>query len=154
VKDTNTTTSDNNGVITFYANGIIRWKEQGSLSLADYRTYLASNPFQLCYELATPLTYQLTPTQIEALTGANNIWASSGDVTVTVVTPETVTNNGNPAVPTVTASANMVLRWGNYSASVQQGTSTIPQLVLETGDNKICIIGTGNISFEWSEASL
>lgn len=114
----------------------------------------AGTPIQVCYELATPITYQLTPQEIEALVGTNNVWSSSGDVTVTVVTPETVTNNGLPAVPTVTASADMVLRWGNYSASVQQGTSTIPQLVLETGDNKICIIGAGNISFEWSEASL
>lgn len=109
---------------------------------------------QVVYTLATPLTYQLTPQEVEALVGTNNIWTSSGNVSVTVVTPETVTNNGLPIVPTVTASADMVLRWGNYSASVQQGTSTIPQLVLETGDNKICIIGTGNISFEWSEASL
>ena len=109
---------------------------------------------QVVYKLATPLTYQLTPQEVAALVGTNNVWSSSGDVSVTVVTPETVTNNGMPTVPTVTASADMVLRWGNYSASVQQGASTIPQLVLDTGDNKIYIIGTGNISFEWSEASL
>lgn len=109
---------------------------------------------QVVYTLATPVTYQLGAQNIEALVGTNNIWTSAGNVSVTVVTPETVTNDGNPAVPTVTASADMVLRWGNYSASVQQGTSTIPQLVLDTGDNEICIIGTGNISFEWSEASL
>jgi hypothetical protein len=109
---------------------------------------------QVVYTLATPQTYQLTPTQIEALTGANNVWSNSGNVTLTVVTPETVTNNGSPAVPTVTASADMVLKWGNYSASVQQGTSTIPQLVLQNGANLIYIIGTGTVSFEWSEASL
>ena len=119
---------------------------------ATFKT--AMNGVKLVYDLETPLTYQLTPQEIEALVGTNNIWTSSGDVSVTVVTPETVTNNGLPAVPTVTASADMDLRWGNYSASVQQGTSTIPQLVLETGDNHIFIIGTGNISFEWSEASL
>ena len=37
---------------------------------------------QLVYELATPTTYQLTPTQIHALLGQNNIWADCGDVEV------------------------------------------------------------------------
>lgn len=37
---------------------------------------------QLVYELATPQTYQLTPTQIHALLGQNNVWADCGDVEV------------------------------------------------------------------------
>ena len=37
---------------------------------------------QICYELAAPITYQLTPQQITALQGQNNIWASTGDITV------------------------------------------------------------------------
>lgn len=36
-----------------------------------------------CYEIETPQTYQLTPTQIDLLKGANNLWQSeNGDVTV------------------------------------------------------------------------
>ena len=35
---------------------------------------------QLVYELATPQTYQLTPTQVALLLGQNNIWADTGDV--------------------------------------------------------------------------
>lgn len=35
------------------------------------------------YELATPLTYNLTAQQISTLLGENNVWASTGDVTVT-----------------------------------------------------------------------
>lgn len=38
---------------------------------------------QVVYELDTPITIQLTPTQISTLQGANNIWADTGDVTVT-----------------------------------------------------------------------
>ena len=34
---------------------------------------------QLVYELATPITYQLTPTEITTLLGQNNIWADTGD---------------------------------------------------------------------------
>lgn len=35
---------------------------------------------QVCYTLATPTTYQLTPTQIRTLVGNNNIWADTGDI--------------------------------------------------------------------------
>ena len=34
------------------------------------------------YKIATPQTYQLTPTQVETLLGVNNIWADTGDVSV------------------------------------------------------------------------
>lgn len=34
------------------------------------------------YELATPITYQLTPTQITTLLGQNNIWCDTGDIEV------------------------------------------------------------------------
>lgn len=37
---------------------------------------------QLCYELATPITYQLTPVQITALEGINTIWADCGPVEI------------------------------------------------------------------------
>lgn len=38
---------------------------------------------QVAYQLATPITYTLTPQQITALIGTNNIWSDAGDVTVT-----------------------------------------------------------------------
>lgn len=43
----------------------------------------AMSGVQFCYELATPLTYQLTPNQIAALT-ENYVWASNG-ASITVV---------------------------------------------------------------------
>ena len=61
-------------------------KEYAS-SVAEWRTWLASNPLQIVYELATPLTYQLTPQEVQMLLGENNVWSSSGPVSVTVVTP-------------------------------------------------------------------
>lgn len=36
---------------------------------------------QLVYKLATPVTYQLTPTEIRSLLGTNNIWADCGAIT-------------------------------------------------------------------------
>ena len=70
------------GEMAFFANGIIRWKEQGSLSITDYRTYLASNPIEICYDLATPLEVQLSPAQVTTLLGENNIWADCGEISV------------------------------------------------------------------------
>lgn len=42
---------------------------------------------QVVYTLATPVTYQLTAQEIEVLVGTNNVWSSSGDVSVTVMNP-------------------------------------------------------------------
>lgn len=78
----NTTVATPEGVITFYANGIIRWKEQGSLSISDYNTYLASNPLQISYKLLTPIVVQLTPSQIATIKGINTI-ITDGNISVT-----------------------------------------------------------------------
>lgn len=40
-------------------------------TVEDWRTYLASNNLIVCYDLATPTTVQLTPTQITLLKGDN-----------------------------------------------------------------------------------
>ena len=45
--------------------------------------YLAENPLQLVFDLANPITVQLTPHEVTALLGDNNIWADSGDSEVT-----------------------------------------------------------------------
>ena len=54
----------------------------GIESITDMRAYLAENPLEVVYPLATPTTITLTPTQIDSLLGSNNVWADSGDVTV------------------------------------------------------------------------
>lgn len=36
--------------------------------------------YSIWYRLATPLTYQLTPQQIQTLVGVNNVWSEDGDV--------------------------------------------------------------------------
>lgn len=53
-------------------------------SAADFKT--AVNGVYLCYELETPETHQLTPTQVEALLGANYISADTGDISLTYLT--------------------------------------------------------------------
>lgn len=44
--------------------------------------WFAQNPTQIWYKLATPLTVQLTPSQLSTLLGQNNIWADTGNVAV------------------------------------------------------------------------
>lgn len=49
-------------------------------SVAELRAWLAENLTTVCYELTTPQTYQLTPTQVKSLLGTNNIWADTGKI--------------------------------------------------------------------------
>lgn len=51
-------------------------------TVENWKSYLNNNHLQFVFPLAEPITYQLTPTQITALLGQNNIWADTGDVQV------------------------------------------------------------------------
>ena len=68
------------GNIHFYLRGS---NNVGRLNLFLPSSTTADTPIQIFYELATPQTYQLTPTEVTALLGDNTIWADTGDVTVT-----------------------------------------------------------------------
>lgn len=50
---------------------------------ANWRSLLASNPLQVVFPLAQPLTYQLTQQEVMTLVGQNNAWVDTGDVSVT-----------------------------------------------------------------------
>lgn len=64
----------------FASGGNIRIKDESraSLSVDDYKAQMGN--VQIVYELATPITYQLTPIEVKTLLGTNNVWASSGDI--------------------------------------------------------------------------
>ena len=55
----------------------------GGSTIADYNAWIADKDYELAFELATPLTYTLTPTQLSNLIGQNSIQADAGAVTVT-----------------------------------------------------------------------
>ena len=42
--------------------------------------YAAHTPLVIVYELATPVTYQLTPTEVATILGQNNIFCDTGDI--------------------------------------------------------------------------
>ena len=77
--DTNYSVAQNNNEIWF--------SDTNFSSVDDFKAFLAAQyatgtPVQLCYELAAPTVIQLTPAQITALQGMNNIWCDAGETTV------------------------------------------------------------------------
>ena len=61
----------------------VRYADDNNLTVDDLRAWLAAEPLEIVAELIEPIPYQLTPQEVECLTGVNNIWADTGDVTVT-----------------------------------------------------------------------
>ena len=44
-----------------------------------FKAWISANNLQILYELATPITYQLTPQELNTLLGTNNIYCDTGD---------------------------------------------------------------------------
>ena len=69
-----------NGTFCIAGNGNFVIYDGRYTSASDFKT--AMSGVQLVYELAEPITVQLTPTEVSTLLGTNNVWADSGDVSV------------------------------------------------------------------------
>lgn len=59
----------------------LRFADVIGTTKAEWETYLDAHPLYICYKIATPVTYQLTPTEVRSLLGLNNIWADCGSIT-------------------------------------------------------------------------
>lgn len=70
------------GVVYISSNRQFTFNTEFS-TLADFRSWIDSNPLYVVYSLADPVAYTLTAQQITTLLGVNNIWADSGNTTVT-----------------------------------------------------------------------
>lgn len=89
---------------------------------ADFKT--AMSGVQLVYELATPQTYTLTPTEVALLLGANNVWSDTGDITATIAIPQaqfTITN------PTLFDSQPFLRVYGTGTLGINSQSVTITQ---------------------------
>lgn len=51
-------------------------------TVAQAQTWLESNPIHFVYPLASPIIYQMTPTQVKTIVGQNNIFADTGNVSL------------------------------------------------------------------------
>ena len=76
-----------NNSISYYSQYNLRVRDSRFGSISDYDAYIdaqsaAGTPVQICYKLKTPTTIQLTPAQLTALQGMNNIFCDAGETTV------------------------------------------------------------------------
>ena len=78
----NTADASDDNYVWIRSNNTVCVKDtsKASLSASDFKT--AMSGVQFVYELATPLTYQLSPQEIEALVGTNNVWSDGGPITI------------------------------------------------------------------------
>lgn len=68
--------------------------DSNDVAVQKLKLYLSTNPFSFCVVVDDPQTIQLTPQEILALSGTNNIYADTGDVTVSGrADPNAVINN-------------------------------------------------------------
>ena len=74
----------------FFNRNTVMIKDSRYTDAATFKT--AVSGVMLCYELETPTTVTLTPTQVSSLLGSNNIWADSGDVDVVYITSDFIYN--------------------------------------------------------------
>lgn len=161
-----------------------RNREAGS-TLEEYRAYLqaqnsAGTPVQVVARLATPQTYQLTPTQVLTLLGANNVWSDTGTVEAEIGENPNVLENptlfdARPLITLTNPETGATVTIGEYTLTCLEaysGTVTIdcenediysgPQNlnnkwsgsfpVLKPGNNPVSISGaTGTIKPRWWE---
>lgn len=78
---TSATQMANKSIKGYDANNYIYAKDTDYETGTAFRAAVTGQ--KIIYELATPVTYQLTPQQITALKGQNNVWCDTGNTTVT-----------------------------------------------------------------------
>ena len=65
----------------------------GATTVQDYIDFINNNDFFLSWEIATPVTYTLTPTEVRTLLGLNNIWADTGNILDLIYRKEPMTES-------------------------------------------------------------
>ena len=66
-------------ITNFATSNLVLVRDDSYTDPAVFKT--AMSGVQLVYELATPISIQLTPTEVDTLRGDNVIWADCGDIT-------------------------------------------------------------------------
>jgi phage-related protein len=94
----------------------------GVTDLATFRTWLANNPIEFTYKLATPQTYQLTPQQVTLLVGENHLWS---DGAITMQYGDDPDSLWNPtqydAGPLLAIEGNGNISFNGYTVAVDAG---------------------------------
>ena len=66
----------NSNIIFIYSGTTLT----GVTDLASFKTYLSSNPLELCYPLATPADITFTPATTDTINGMNKVSSSTGNM--------------------------------------------------------------------------
>lgn len=102
--------------ISVEANGIFHARQftSATMTVNSWKTWLESNPLQVCFPLETPQTYQLTPQHVQLLIGTNNVWSDTGDTTLKYADYPTITNSTQFASkPVIKVTGTGTVRIGN-----------------------------------------
>lgn len=113
------------------------WK--GDMSIGDTANYHSCTiPVTV---LAEPYKLQLEETEATfAVTGAKTI---------------SLYNEGKPAVPEISTTADIVIAWGSSSVAVSTGSGIlIPSFILYAGYTDVTITGSATVTFKYQEGTL
>ena len=83
--DSTTVITKNNSIAISANGGTVYLHDSAYTDAATFKTAVTGQT--LVYELATPQTYQLSPTDVALLLGVNNVWADTGETTVALESP-------------------------------------------------------------------
>lgn len=131
-----------NTIINESVNYGIALSSAGYLIVSDARytdatTYLTDmGSSELCYELATPTTIQLTPQQIQLLKGQNTLTASTGQISVTV-------NGVSGSIGALTEEVN------DHEERIEVVESKISSYVIVRSYSHLCSLVETNASYEF-----
>lgn len=100
---------------------------------------------QVVYTLAAPLTFQLTPQQVTALVGQNNVWSDGGDVTVSYTKDNGTNATLNGPVVTFSDSKAVVIPTPQFIPGIT-GTSIYRYLQGESSLQHVYDLATGETS--------
>ena len=120
-------------------NAVSTWKSGNRLIVRD-TSYTDASAFKtavsgqmLCYELAEPQTYTLTPQTINTLQGVNNVWADSGDCSIEYVRdiglaldnllPDSPTTDGTYTLVCTVTDGKATIAWQSRGASLSSPLS-------------------------------
>jgi len=99
---------------------------------------------QVVYQLATPITYNLTPTEVKSLLGVNNVWSDAGDVDVeyradTKLYIKRLTDSDTDMIADANITSGQYFMVGNdlYKATVNIASGA--QIVVGTNATKVSL---------------
>ena len=96
--------------------------------LDKIKTAAANNKIAILYDLAEPLVYDITTEQVTTLLGEDNIWADTGDVTVTYgAYLETIKTYADQAVDSAAAAETAQSAAEDAQAAAEAVLASIPE---------------------------